>query len=193
MSAHTGAVFSPTDAAQAVRSIERLMAQRRFDEAAALALRALQFESHRRDVRLLLVRALIGARRFGEASDEALATLTLFPKDVAARTLLRTSVGRLHLAVREALMGGEAGRVVLAATGTADDAVTGRHEPFGPFAETEHAPPQAVRTLTPVGTTTESVVARRKTVELTLDEIEATSDDEPVFLERPKHEKARRG
>ena len=186
MPAQAGTAFSPTDAAQAVRSIERLMAQRRFDEAAALALRALQFESHRRDVRLLLVRALIGARRYGEATDEALATLAIFPKDVAARTLLRTTVGRLHLAVREVLTRGEAGRVILAATGTADDAVTGRHEPFGPFAETDHAPPRSGPTLTPVGTTTESVVARRKTVELTLEEVEATSDDEPVFLEQLK-------
>jgi hypothetical protein len=162
------------------------MAQRRFDEAAALALRALQYEQQRRDVRLLLVRALIGAKRFGEASDEALATLTYFPKDVAARTLLRTAIGRLHLAVREALTGGDGGRVILAAAPAPEDAVTARHEPFGPFAITEHATerrPAAPRAgwergaLTPSGTTG----ARRKTVEIAIEEIEATADEEPVF------------
>lgn len=185
MPAESGAMFSPTDAAQAVRSIERLMAQRRFDEAAALALRALQYEQQRRDVRLLLVRALIGAKRFGEASDEALVTLTYFPKDVAARTLLRTAIGRLHLAVREALAGGEGGRVILAAAAVPDDAVTARHEPFGPFAITEHATGREPATpgrwergaLTPSGTTG----ARRKTAEIPLEEIEATADEEPLF------------
>lgn len=189
MPAERGAVFSPTDAAQAVRSIERLMAQRRFDEAAALALRALQFEQQRRDVRLLLVRALIGAKRYGEAADEAIATLALHPKDVAARTLLRTAVGRLHLAVREALGAGDgAGRVVLAAAPSGDDAVTARHEPFGPFAATEHptspkAPsgrPWHGPALTPSGTTGAAPV-RRRTVEIPIDELEATADEEPFF------------
>ncbi len=189
MPAGTGAVFSPTDAAQAVRSIERLMAQRRFDEAAALALRALQYEQQRRDVRLLLVRALIGAKRFGEAADEALATLAIFPKDVAARTLLRTAVGRLHIAVREALAGGEGARVVLAPAAAPEDAVTARHEPFGAFVATEHSgsepPPPTVRSfearvLTPSGTTGARLV-RRKTVEIPIEEVEATADEEPLF------------
>lgn len=190
MPAGTGAAFSPTDAAQAVRSIERLMAQRRFDEAAALALRALQYEHQRRDVRLLLVRALIGAKRFGEAADEALATLEIFPKDVAARTLLRTAVGRLHIAVREALAGGEGARVVLAPAAAPEDAVTARHEPFGAFVATEHSaseppPPSSGRSfeapvLTPSGTTGARLV-RRKTVEIPIEELEATADEEPLF------------
>lgn len=180
MPAEPGALFSPTDAAQAVRAIERLMAQRRFDEAAALALRALQFEQNRRDVRLLLVRALIGARRFGEAADEALATLVLYPRDVAARTLLRTSVGRLHLAVRSALSGADSGRVIVAAPSVPDDAVTARHEPFGPFAATEHAATPS-RSLTPIGTTQRDRVVGRKTVEIPIEEIEATADEEPLF------------
>lgn len=157
------------------------MAQRRFDEAAALALRALQYEQQRRDVRLLLVRALIGARRFGEAADEALAALAIFPKDAAVRTLLRTAVGRLHLAVRDALGSHDGARVILASTSTTDDAVTAKHEPFGPFAATEHAGQSGVRpsrALTPIGTT---AAVRRKTVEIPLDEIEQTADEEPLF------------
>jgi hypothetical protein len=180
MPAEAGAVFSPTDAAQAVRSIERLMAQRRFDEAAALALRALQFEAHRRDVRLLLVRALIGAKRFGEAADEALATLALFPRDVAARTLLRTCVGRLHLAVREVLTRVDEDRVVLGPPIVPDDAVTARHEPFGAYAETEHGSGPS-RAFTPTGTTSRGQLVGRKTAQIHLEEIEATADEEPLY------------
>ena len=154
------------------------MAQRRFDEAAALALRALQFESHRHDVRLLLVRALLGARRFGEAADEALATLALFPRDAPARALLRTCVGRLHLAVREVLTRGDGGRVVVAPAFAQDDAVTARHEPFGPFAETEQGDVDRVGRVTPIGSTSRGHVERRKTVEIEIEELEATSDDE---------------
>ena len=162
-----GASESPTVAAQTVRNIKRLIAQRRFDEAAGLALRALRGDDRRRDVRLLLVRALIGAKRHGEAADEALQTLALFPRDVAARTLLRTAIGRLHLAVRNAV-----GRIEQVATPdappTADDIPTARHEPFGGGDDPRARGPLAF-------------AAGRRDVEIRPEDMEETVDEEPIF------------
>lgn len=143
-----------------------------------MAGRSLLFEPGRRDVALLHVRALIGARRFGEAADRALALLRSDSGDMVARALLRTAVGRLHRTVRAVLTGAPAdsGPHALAPVPASEEAETSRHEPFGPFDGSAFAPARE-------GGTGVRFAAGRITSEVPSDEpsVETTAGEEPLF------------
>ncbi len=143
-----------------------------------MAGRSLRFEPGRRDVALLQIRALVGARRYGEAADRALALIENDPRDVAARTLLRTAVGRLHRSVRAVLTGTPADSTphVLPPMPASEEAETARHEPFGPFDEKAFAPARE-------GGTGVRFASGRITSEMPSDEpsVETTADEEPLY------------